>query len=404
MGEFSFFAGADVSFETYADAYIVHDAHVTNHSYVESLYEYGAAAQLIDEIIRGDGLIGGEQIPARPQVWAAGNNGMPGTDNYGERSGYYSVFTQAKNSISVGSIDAETGRLSDFSSIGPTFDGRIKPDVMAPGCIQSPRIALINSTQSGVQGYDGACGTSVAAPFVTGLVALMVQHTIESGAEPVWPSTYKAILVETATDIVSNNTTTNFINSDTGLPNVFHRGPDFATGFGLVDGKSALALLQSGTRWAQGTIIPFANEPNDRELKPEARFCVTVNEGDALSATLAWDDAPSDAITNALLPKLVNDLDLVLVAPDGSTHLPWVLLPPPIAFDLFGPAPDPISLEDILPAVTGRDDLNNVEKAEVTNTVAGRWTVIVRGHTLPLGEPQKFSLAASHPLETQCPN
>lgn len=81
------------------------------------------------------------------------------------------------------------GERANFSSNGPTVDGRIKPDIMAPGVhIQSAynRFAfrpwdlasLSAVTQfNGAENYYGiASGTSMAGPFVTGVVALMLQN------------------------------------------------------------------------------------------------------------------------------------------------------------------------------------------------------------------------------------
>jgi serine protease AprX len=113
-------------------------------------------------------------------VGAAGNDG-PSSKTIGSPAA-------AANIITVGA-GADTGErgffLAGFSSRGPTADGRIKPDLWAPGY-------RIQST-SKAGGYATLSGTSFAAPFVSGVVALMLQ------ANPsLKPSTVKSILIKTA--------------------------------------------------------------------------------------------------------------------------------------------------------------------------------------------------------------
>ena len=73
-------------------------------------------------------------------------------------------------SIAVGSYDAHTSGqpLSWFSSAGPTRDGRQKPEISAPG---HNVLAANSSTRTGVTRMSG---TSMAAPSVTGVVALIL--------------------------------------------------------------------------------------------------------------------------------------------------------------------------------------------------------------------------------------
>lgn len=83
--------------------------------------------------------------------------------------------------------DEEMGALATFSSVGPTIDGRMKPDVVAPGTFI---VSAVNSYDSYKSSYPTASsvvwndrtynysymqGTSMAAPFVTGVVASWLQ-------------------------------------------------------------------------------------------------------------------------------------------------------------------------------------------------------------------------------------
>ena len=270
IGDYPFFGAA---IKRYHDATVKDGTDVTNHSYVQSMTVYDSAAAGIDMIVRGDVAHLGNAIPGRPHVWAAGNNGT--VEQYGDEEGYYAVFTSAKNTISVGSIDTSDGDLSDFSSLGPTFDGRIKPDIVAPGCrdsIVDPPVG-VQAAQSNTQGYTGMgmCGTSMAAPVVTGLIALLMdQHKQTSGVfANLNPSTYKAILVHTARDQVKPRPhgSSDPHNPDTGSPVLYHAGPDYATGYGLVDSDSARILMADSSRWTEASVA---------EIGKESTWCINV--------------------------------------------------------------------------------------------------------------------------------
>jgi subtilisin family serine protease/pimeloyl-ACP methyl ester carboxylesterase len=100
--------------------------------------------------------------------------------------------------IAVGSVNADRPHLygiSAFSSRGPTSDGRLKPDVVAPG----ERIMSVNARFSGKQRlYRAESGTSMAAPHVSGLLAAFLSVRREYIGRP---DEVKKILLDTCTDI-----------------------------------------------------------------------------------------------------------------------------------------------------------------------------------------------------------
>jgi hypothetical protein len=131
-------------------------------------------------------------------VAAAGNRGFERVlTGAGELDAYRAIsITDPGNAESVITVGAthrfqpHTYGVSYFSSRGPTGDGRIKPDVLAPG--ERVYSALPN------KGYGAKDGTSMAAPHVSGVAAmLMARHREFLGQ----PARIKNILMKTATDL-----------------------------------------------------------------------------------------------------------------------------------------------------------------------------------------------------------
>lgn len=90
--------------------------------------------------------------------------------------------------IAVGAVDS-AGKISSFSSPGPTYDGRIKPEVCALGV--NNWIARIGSDGSST--YGTGSGTSFATPLVAGAAALLLE------IHPDWtPSQVRAALLGSA--------------------------------------------------------------------------------------------------------------------------------------------------------------------------------------------------------------
>lgn len=77
---------------------------------------------------------------------------------------YISAPADAQGSLTVGAVTSE-GEYAWFSSIGPTFDQRIKPDVTAQGA------ATVFSNQNG--NITAGNGTSFSAPVISGLAACL---------------------------------------------------------------------------------------------------------------------------------------------------------------------------------------------------------------------------------------
>jgi subtilisin family serine protease len=88
----------------------------------------------------------------------------------------------AERIITVGSVNPTTGYMSSFSSIGPTSDGRLKPDVCAPGELIYPKDGEYTRIQ----------GTSFATPLVCGFAACLRQLHPEWNTQKLWEEIRKS--------------------------------------------------------------------------------------------------------------------------------------------------------------------------------------------------------------------
>ena len=131
-------------------------------------------------------------------VAAAGNFGY---HSYETQDGGYEGYTafsitdpgNAEEVITVGATHRfwpHTYGVSFFSSRGPTGDGRLKPDLVAPG--ERVQSCLLN------QGWGELDGTSMAAPHVSGAAAMLMARYSELIGRP---REIKRLLCESATDL-----------------------------------------------------------------------------------------------------------------------------------------------------------------------------------------------------------
>ena len=175
---------------------------------------------------------------------------------------YISVPADGPGVIAVGSVHPWTGELAPTSSRGPTADGRIKPDVVAPGrgvLSVSGRGAGEGAEPFSLREYSHASGTSFAAPIAAGVCALLLQQ------HPGWtPRQVADALRATATDLGP-------------------AGPDTLYGWGRVDAARAIGLNLVPPEVSSAR-DPFPNPA--RGMAPTIHFPVALSDGETLSLRL----------------------------------------------------------------------------------------------------------------------
>jgi len=108
------------------------------------------------------------------KVWTYGQAYVVSAGNKGPNPSTLGRPAVAKNALTVGNVfDRQyfgVGEITSSSSRGPTGDGRMKPNLVAPGnLVTSPLAGTTNQ-------YDHLHGTSMATPHVTGLAATLLEH------------------------------------------------------------------------------------------------------------------------------------------------------------------------------------------------------------------------------------
>ena len=284
-------------------------------------------------------------------LFAAGNDGP--------NAGTVSSPSTAKNSVTVGNHQARYNgapdNLMSGSSRGPTDDGRIKPDIIAPGgYVRSCRAQEAQDTAgSSWQStwYLEYTGTSMATPNAAGASALIREYLLEIAQRPSpQGALIKALLVLGAQDINTRDI------------------PNNDEGWGRVNLKETLAPSQGRGIWVDDRSV-LSNTGQSKSYVFNVTFA-----NSQLKTVLAWSDARGSRFSNN---QLVNDLDLEVESPDGTIYL---------GNDFANGR-----------STTGgtKDDVNNLEVVLIDTAMKGIWTVRVKDGMHGGSNTQPFAIAVS---------
>ncbi|WP_214072205.1 S8 family serine peptidase [Mucilaginibacter sp. dw_454] len=274
-------------------------------------------------------------------------------------TGYDIISTTgtAKNILTVGAVNplpngpagSSSISIASFSSIGPTDDGRIKPDIVGDG------VNILSTGSDSPTAYSSEDGTSFSAPNVTGsLLLLQEYYAKKNGGAFMKAATLKGLACATAID----------------AGNV---GPDYIFGWGLLNMPAAAQVI------TDNNTKTLLKETTLTQGQTQTITVVASGNG-PLIGTISWTDPDgtptADGVINNRTPKLVNDLD-VRISDGSTTYMPWVL-------DVNNPA---------APATKGDNIRDNIEQVYIPTAIPGKTYTITVTHkgTLQSGS-QPYSL------------
>ena len=324
---FSPFFDAGTGDATMVNDYYARGARISTNSWGADVGgSYTTDAQLYDSLTRdAQSSVSGNQEMLF--LFANGNAGS-GSNTVGSPA-------TAKNVISVGASETsnpdavngdgcgDTGTdgdkaqdMASFSSRGPSDDGRIKPDIVAPGTFIQGNASQPTFNGSGVCGaaandgsapgtdalfppgsiYTWSSGTSHSTPGVAGYTSLITEFVgREYGISNPSPALVKAYVLHSGTHMTGTGTGEDLPGNNQGFGLT-----DMGRGFSTVSSRHLVD--QSTTFGASGDTITFYGR--------------VVDPGEEVRIALVWTDAPGSTFANAY----VNDLDL-RVQVGGNTYL-----------------------------------------------------------------------------------
>jgi uncharacterized repeat protein (TIGR01451 family) len=275
-----------------------------------------------------------------------------------------------KEPIATDTLSDDPNGMAAFSSRGPTDDGRVKPDMVAPGTnIVSNKSHYPNSSpqwgnhESNAH-YVYSGGTSMATPLAAGAGVLTRQWLTLNGVSNPSAAVVKATMLNTTIDPAPGQYG---LGATQEIP---YNRPNSIAGWGRTDLGFMTAPLPYKL-WVDDHTTGIATGEEVQYTHALARPLEVLSRDQPLRVMLTWTD-PAASLSAA--KQLVNDLDLTVIGPDGTMY--------------YGNN-----------AATG-DRTNNAEGVVIKNPALGLYTVRVRGYNVPTAT-QPYGLAVSGPVNIQ---
>lgn len=271
----------------------------------------------------------------------------------------------AKNVLTVGAVFKNTSGylspqdiiLDSKSAFGPTDDGRIKPEVVAPSD------ALYTTSSAADNAYTSISRTSAATAVAAGTALLLKSYFNRVYGRNPLASTLRALMIHSA--------------------DRFGQAPNYKTGFGVLNARKAAEIIRDDSLLCNGGyyLREYTLHQGQQILIP-----IKSKPGDSIRITIAWTDPHISAlpinaqVLNNRTSRLVNDLDIRIYSIDQSN-----------VFYPYKGDPD----QPHLPASTGDNVVDNIEMIELPSNQQGNFLLQINHKGSLAQGSQNFSLILS---------
>lgn len=315
-----------------------------------------------------------------------------GRECNGDGDGYFSAKsgaqTTSKNGLAVGTYNMRSENIDQDSATGPSINGRIVPEIVAQG------VNVIARCSAKVDGYCLTTGSSVAVPQVASAGAVISQAYTNKTTDSLPNHAVKASLLVSTKDVLAS-------------------GVDYKSGYGLLDLSSALDVVGNNqlhiSEWSitntsriHTFTIPFEAEQariilvwNDRvspqsplglPFTPSERYDYVDRKGnvyDVNGETFSLIEEQTDLEVGILQ----DDLNLMVVSPDGGVYYPQILDP----------------LRPYNAPTLGMDSTNVVESVWLDFPSGGVWEVRVSAADYTVSETVPYTVAFQYNFSDAVP-
>ena len=273
-------------------------------------------------------------------------------DDPGQNASKVMAPSTGKNVLSIGASNTSpSGSVANFSSLGPTLDNRVKPDLVAPGvsiCSGRAQEAAIpvgwscatGAHANGNDMYMSLSGSSQGTAVAGGSVSLIREFIREDvGISSPSSALLKAATINGAVDL--------------GTPDI----PNANEGWGQISVSNSVMPQYNGD-----DLSTFHENSRTLSAGFSTLYQFDLDPSSGVDITLAWTDVAGSANAQQSESRLVNDLDLKLTAPDGTIYKGNVIV-------------NGFSVPNGV-----HDSVNNVERIKISPSAvlpSGKWQLTV---------------------------